>query len=72
MDVKFLFLNGILEEEVYIERPKGFFNPKKKDMVYKLHKALYGVKEAPRAWYKSLHNYLMQIGFQRTNDNSSL
>ena len=41
-------------------------------MVYKLHKALYGLKKAPREWYGRLHNYLIQIGFQRTNDNSSL
>lgn len=72
MDVKSAFLNGILDEEVYIEQPEGFVDPEKKDMVCKLHKALYGLKQAPRAWYERLHNYLVQIGFQRTNDNSSL
>ena len=41
-------------------------------MVYKLHKELYGLKQALRAWYEILHNYLIQIGFQRTNDNNSL
>ena len=41
-------------------------------MVCKLHKALYGLKKAPRAWYERIHNYLVQIGFQRTNDNNSL
>ena len=41
-------------------------------MVYKLHKALYGLKKAPRAWYERLHNYLIEISFQRTNDNISL
>ena len=41
-------------------------------MVCKLHKAMYGPKQDPRAWYERLHNYLIQIGFQRTNDNNSL
>ena len=72
MDVKSAFLNGILDEEVYIEQPEGFIDPEKENMVCKLHKALYGLKQAPRAWYERLHNYLIQIGFQRTNDNSSL
>ena len=72
MDVKSAFLNGILDEEVYIEQHEGFIDPDKKDMVCKLHKALYGLKQAPRAWYERLHNYLIQIGFQRTNDNNSL
>ena len=72
MDVKSAFLNGILDEEVYIKQPKGFVDPDKKNMVCKLHKALYGLKQAPRAWYERLHNYLIQIGFQRTTDNSSL
>ena len=72
MDVKSAFLNGILNEEVYIEQPKGFIDPDKRDMVCKLHKALYGLKQALRAWYERLHNYLIQIGFKRANDNNSL
>src|SRR5271154_3793705 len=72
MDVKSSFLNGILDEEVYIEQPEGFVDPRKRDMVCKLHKALYGLKQAPRAWYERLHNYLIKIGFQRTNDISNL
>ena len=59
LDVKSTFLNSILDEEVYIEQPEGFIDPDKKDMVCKLHKALYGLKKAPRAWYERLHNYLI-------------
>ena len=59
MNVKSAFLNGILDEEVYIEQPEGFVDPNKRDMVCKLHKALYGLKQAPRAWYERLHSYLV-------------
>ena len=69
MDVKYTFLNGILEEEVYIEKPKEFVDGNNKNMVCRLHKALYGLKQAPREWYERLHNYLVKIGFERTHDN---
>ena len=72
MDVKSAFLNGILEEEVYIEQPEGFVDDNNKNKVCKLHKALYGLKQAPRAWYERLHKYLVQIGFERTNDNKNM
>ena len=65
MDVDSTFLNGILEEEVYIEQPKGFFDKNNKNMVCRLHKALYGLKQAPRAWYERLHTYLVKIGFEK-------
>ena len=70
MDVNSTFLNGILEEEVYIEQPEGFVD-ENKDKVFKLHKALYGLKQAARAWYERLHKYLVQIGFEITDDNSN-
>ena len=71
MDVKSTFLNGILEEEVYIEKLEGFVDDNK-DMVFKLHKALYGLKQAPRAWCERLHKYLVKIGFKRKDDNNNL
>jgi hypothetical protein len=58
MDIKSSFLNGELEEEVYIEQPKGFQFPKNTDYVCKLKKALYGLKQALRAWYSRLDKYL--------------
>ena len=72
MDVKSAFLNRILEEEVYIEQPEGFLDENNKDKVCKLHKVLYGLKQAPKAWYERLHKYLVQIGFERTDDNSNM
>lgn len=51
MDVKSAFLNGVLEEEVYIEEPPSYQQQGEEDKVFKLKKALYGLKQAPRAWY---------------------
>ena len=65
MDVKSAFLNGMLQEEVYVEQPKGFIDPHKSDDVYKLKRALYGLKQAPRAWYDRLTVYLTKHGFRR-------
>ena len=71
MDIKYAFLNGILEE-VYIEQPKRFVDDNNKDMVCKVHKAHYALKQAPSAWYERFHKYLVKIGFERTNDNNNL
>ena len=60
MDVKYDFLNGDIEEEVYIEQPKGFILSNDKNILCKLKKALYGLKQAPRAWYWWLDRYLQQ------------
>ena len=58
MDVKSTFLNGNLEEEVYIEHPEGFLLSENNGYVCKLKKALYGLKQAPRAWFSRLDRYL--------------
>jgi hypothetical protein len=65
MDVKSAFLNGILQEEVYVEQPKGFIDPQHPQHVYKLKKALYCLKQVPRAWYERLTTYLLKKGFTR-------
>ena len=57
MDVKSVFLNGFIEEEVYVKQPSGFENSKFPNRVYKFQKALYGLKQAPRAWYDRLKNF---------------
>jgi hypothetical protein len=63
MDVKSAFLNGYINEEVYVEQPPGFEDYKKANHVYKLKKAFYGLKQAPRAWYKRLRDFLLSKGF---------
>ena len=65
MDVKSAFLNGMFQEEVYVEQPKGFVDPHRPDDVYKLKRALYGLKQASRAWYDRLTTYLTKHGFKR-------
>ncbi|GLJ31301.1 hypothetical protein SUGI_0627870 [Cryptomeria japonica] len=72
IDVKLAFLNGILEEEVYIEKPDGYALTNAKDMVCKLHKTLYGLKQKPRTWYERLHSHLMKIGFLRTSEDNNI
>jgi hypothetical protein len=64
MDVKSAFLNGVLEEEVYVRQPPGFESEKYPHRVYKLRKALYGLKKAPRAWYGRLRGFLFERGFE--------
>ena len=65
MDVKSAFLNGFLNEEVFVEQLKGFQDPYFSDHVLRLKKALYGLKQAPRAWYDHLTTYLLDHGFKR-------
>ena len=65
MDVKCAFPNGYLNEEVFVEQPKGFEDSHFSNYVLRLKKALYGLKQAPRAWYDQLTQYLLDRGFKR-------
>ncbi|GJW08118.1 retrovirus-related pol polyprotein from transposon TNT 1-94 [Tanacetum coccineum] len=63
MDVKTAFLNGDLQEEIFVSQPKGFEDPEHSTHVYRLKKSLYGLKQAPRAWYDTLSKFLMATKF---------
>nr|GEW12191.1 hypothetical protein [Tanacetum cinerariifolium] len=72
MDVKSVFLYETIKEEVYVCQPPGFEDPDYPDKVYKVVKALYGLHQAPRAWYETLANYLLENGFQRGKIDQTL
>nr|GFA99057.1 hypothetical protein [Tanacetum cinerariifolium] len=72
MDVKSAFLYGTIEEEVYVCQPPGFEDPEHPDKVYKVVKALYGLHQAPRAWYETLATYLLENGFQKGTIDQTL
>ncbi|WVZ93711.1 hypothetical protein U9M48_039671 [Paspalum notatum var. saurae] len=65
MDVKSAFLNGFIEEEVYVRPPPGFESARFLDRAYKLRKVLYGLKQAPRAWYARLKSFLLKVWMSR-------
>ena len=62
----------MLQEKVYVEQSKGFINPHRPDDVYKLKRALYGFKQAPRAWYDRLTAYLTEHGFKMGSTDTTL
>ncbi|GJU08960.1 uncharacterized mitochondrial protein-like protein [Tanacetum coccineum] len=72
MDVKSVFIYGKIEEEVYVCQPPGFEDPDFPDRVYKVEKALYGLHQAPKAWYETLSTYLLDNRFQRGNIDKTL
>ena len=65
LDVKSAFLNGPLEEEIYVFQPQGFVVKGEENKVYKLKKDLYGLKQAPRAWNRRIDSFLSQISFKK-------
>lgn len=71
VDVNNAFLNGLLEEEVYMTQPTRF-EAIDQNMVCRLNKALYGLKQAPRAWFERLRTTLLQFGFRDIKCDPSL
>jgi hypothetical protein len=72
MDVKSSFLNGSLEEEVYVDQPPRFEVQEHPTKVSRLKKDLYGLKQAPRAWYNIIDTYLIKNGFSRSQNEPTL
>jgi hypothetical protein len=72
MDVKSAFLNGLLNEEVYVSQPPGFEDIEYPDHVYKLKRAFYGLKQAPKAWYERLSKFLLEKRFSCGNVDNTL
>ena len=72
MDVKTTFLNGLIQEEVYIEQLQGFNINEQKNHVCRLKKALYGLKQEPRASYGRIDGFMMILGFTKSKANSNL
>ncbi|GJY66287.1 putative ribonuclease H-like domain-containing protein [Tanacetum coccineum] len=72
MDVKSAFLYGKIDEEVYVSQPPGFLDPKYPHKVYKVVKALYGLHQAPRAWYATLSTFLLKNGYRRGTIDKTL
>lgn len=71
-DVKSAFLNGDLQEEVYVCQPPGFEDSRSSNKVLKLRKALYGFKQAPRAWYSKIDSFFQKQGFERNKHEPTL
>jgi hypothetical protein len=72
MDVKTTFLNGLIQEEVYIEKPLGFEVHGRYSHVCILKKALYGMKQAPRAWYLRIDAYFPHLGSEKSEADTNL
>jgi hypothetical protein len=72
MDVKSVFLNSVLDEEIFMEQPQGFITTGSETQVCRLHKAIYGLKQASRQWNLQFHGVLTGLGFKRTYANAGI
>jgi len=72
MDVKLVFLNGLLEEEIYMEQPEGFITPGQESKVCLLKKVIYGLKQASRTWNIQFHGVLIELGFTHTYSDAGI
>ena len=72
LDVKTAFLHGELKETVYVYQPEGFEQQGEEEKVYKLNKALYGLRQAPRAWNNKLNHILMELGYSKCSKEPSV
>ena len=72
LDVKSVFLNGILQEEIYVEQLEGFVKKGEEAKVFLLKKALYALKQAPRAWYSKIDEHLLSLGFKKSLSKATL
>ena len=70
LDVKTEFLHGDLEEQIYMHQPEGFKEQGKENMVCKLKKSLYGLKQSPRQWYKRFDSFMLIVGYSRSEYDS--
>ena len=72
MDAKTAFLNDVVEEQVYVEKPLSFETHDRESHVCRLKKYLYGLKQAPRTWYGRIDSFLSSLGFSKSKADSSL
>ena len=66
MEVLTAFLNGHLEEEIYMEQPEGYIKPEQEHLVCKLKKSIYGLKQSSRCWSKAFTGFMTEIGFKQS------
>ena len=72
MDVKSAFLNGMLDEEIYMEQPQGFIVAGMENKVCKFKKSIYGLKQASHIWNLQFHGFLLKLGFKQTSSDAGV